>query len=172
MIKVGEKAPNLILEGFHQGKMKKFNVYEYLKTKKWVVLFFYPLDFSFICPTEIASLNQHYEKFPKDVEIFAISVDSIYAHKEWSKQFNGIKFPLLSDINKEAIKEYEVDLPSGIALRGTFIIDPQGTLRYALVHDNNIGRSVIELLRVVEALKTGDLSPSDWKPGQKTLGKG
>ncbi|HLC38706.1 MAG TPA: peroxiredoxin [Patescibacteria group bacterium] len=171
MIKLGQKAPNIILEGFKANHIKKYNLKDY--RKKWVILFFYPLDFSFVCPTEIIALNKKYQEFADShTEILGVSVDSVYAHQEWSRQLGDIKFPLLSDINKEAIQKYEIDLASGISSRGTFIIDPKGIIRYILVSDNNVGRSVTEILRVLKALQTGEMSPAGWKPGQKTLGKG
>lgn len=144
---------------------------------KWLVLFFYPLDFTFVCPTEITALSDRYEEFKElGADVLGVSIDSVYSHRAWiqtPRDKNGLgqlKFPLGSDITKQVSRDYGVLLEDkGIALRGLFIIDPDGILRYQVVHDLNIGRSVDETLRVLQALQTGGLCPVNWKPGQKTL---
>lgn len=144
---------------------------------KWLVLFFYPLDFTFVCPTEITALSDRYEEFQElGADILGVSVDSKFSHRAWintprdENGIAGIKFPLGADITKQVSRDYGVLVEEkGIALRGLFIIDPEGIVRYQVVHDENIGRSVDETLRVLQALQTGGLCPSDWKPGQKTL---
>lgn len=144
---------------------------------KWLVLFFYPLDFTFVCPTEITAMSDRADEFfDIGAEILAVSTDSVHSHRAWiklSREENGlgdIRFPLASDITKEVSRRYEVLVEDeGIALRGLFIVDPDGVLRYQVVHDLNIGRSVDETLRVLEALQTGGLCPANWKPGQDTL---
>lgn len=144
---------------------------------KWLVLFFYPLDFTFVCPTEITALSDRYEEFTElGADILGVSVDSKYSHRAWidtprdENGIAGVKFPLASDITKQVSRDYGVLVEDkGIALRGLFIIDPEGIVRYQVVNDENIGRSVDETLRVLQALQTGGLCPSDWKPGQKTL---
>jgi len=144
---------------------------------KWLVLFFYPLDFTFVCPTEILAFNERYEEF-KDLncEILGVSTDSVYSHRAWIKtprEENGLgelKYPLASDITKEVSRNYGVLIEEeGVALRGLFIIDPEGVVRYQVVHHNNIGRNVDETLRVLEALQAGGLCPANWKPGQALL---
>ncbi|MDI3257327.1 MAG: peroxiredoxin [Kyrpidia sp.] len=144
---------------------------------KWLVLFFYPMDFTFVCPTEITAMSDRAQEFfDLDAEILGVSVDSVHVHKAWintPRDKNGIgeiRFPLGSDITKAVSRAYDVLIPEqGVALRGLFIIDPEGILRYQVVHDLNIGRSVDETLRVLEALQTGGLCPADWKPGDKLL---
>lgn len=144
---------------------------------RWLVLFFYPLDFTFVCPTEITALSDRYEEFTDlDCDIVGVSTDSKYSHRAWintSRDENGlgdIKYPLGADTTHKVSKDYGVLLEDeGIALRGLFIIDPEGIVRYQVVTDNNIGRSVDETLRVLEALQTGGLCGADWKPGQDNL---
>lgn len=144
---------------------------------RWLVLFFYPLDFTFVCPTEITALSDRYEEFTDlDCDIIGVSTDSKYSHRAWiqtSRDENGlgdIKYPLGADTTHKVSRDYGVLLEDeGIALRGLFIIDPEGIVRYQVVTDNNIGRSVDETLRVLEALQTGGLCGADWKPGQNNL---
>ncbi|OPJ56820.1 peroxiredoxin [Alkalithermobacter paradoxus] len=144
---------------------------------KWLVMFFYPLDFTFVCPTEITSMDSKYEMFKKfNAEILAVSTDSVYSHKAWintDKNMGGLgklKFQIASDNTHKVSKDYGVYIDEeGIALRGLFIIDPQGILRYSVVHDLNVGRSADETLRVLQALQAGGLCPADWSPGEELL---
>lgn len=144
---------------------------------KWLVLFFYPLDFTFVCPTEIRGFNSRLKEFKEaGAEVLGVSVDSVYSHRAWIKTpqaeggLGSLDYPLASDITKEVAKEYGVLVEEqGIALRGLFIIDPDGVLRYSVVSDLNVGRSVDETLRVLQALETGGLCPIDWHPGERTL---
>ena len=170
-LQVGQKVPNfaaqaLMTDGsFKEVKLSDFN-------GKWVVLFFYPLDFTFVCPTEIQGFNKHYQEFKKmNVEILGASTDSVYSHKAWTeKELGKVSFPLLGDTGHQVSKTFNVLLQDkGIALRGTFIIDPSGTLKSAVVNDLPVGRSIEETLRTVQALQTGKLTGCGWKPGEKTL---
>ena len=144
---------------------------------KWLVLFFYPLDFTFVCPTEITALSERYSEFVElGADVLGISIDSVYSHRAWINTpreqggIAGLAFPLASDITKEIAHDYGVLIEDeGIALRGLFIIDPDGMLQYAVVHNLNIGRSVDETLRVLEALQSGGLCPANWKPGEQTI---
>ncbi|MBD3234183.1 MAG: redoxin domain-containing protein [candidate division Zixibacteria bacterium] len=141
---------------------------------KWVVLFFYPLDFTFVCPTEIKGFNELYGKFvDANAEVIGVSVDSVECHLAWINHGLGkLNFPLLSDLTKNISRDYGVLLEHiGKSLRGTFIIDPDGNLRSAVVNDTDTGRNVEETLRTLQAMQTGDLTPCGWKPGEKTLGK-
>ncbi len=140
---------------------------------KWLVLFFYPLDFTFVCPTEITSFSKRAAEFRTlNAEILGGSTDSVHSHKAWLKDLGELAFPLFSDINRTMSSVYGVLIEKkGIALRGTFIVDPDGILRYALYHDLGVGRSVTETLRVLKALQTGELCPVEWSQGEKTLGK-
>jgi peroxiredoxin (alkyl hydroperoxide reductase subunit C) len=144
---------------------------------KWLILFFWPFDFTFVCPTEVTAFNDHLDEFlDLDCEILGVSVDSVHTHRAWIKtprEQNGIgpvRFPLASDIKKEVARAYGVlDEESGAAHRGLFIIDPEGVLRYQVVTDMNVGRSVEETLRILQALQAGGLCPANWRPGDKTL---
>jgi alkyl hydroperoxide reductase subunit AhpC len=171
--KVGNPAPNFTLEAVINKEVKKVSLADY--RGKWVVLFFYPLDFTFVCPTEIRGFNEKLDAFKKlNAIVLGASVDSKFSHLAWIERgdLGDLKYPLLSDIRKEVTARYGIlDESEGIALRGLFIIDPEGILQYQLVHNLSVGRSVEETLRVLEALQTGELCPLGWHPGQKTLGK-
>lgn len=171
--KVGQPAPVFILDAVVNGEFKKVGLADY--RGKWVVLFFYPNDFTFVCPTEIRGFNAALDTFRKlNAEVLGASVDSKYSHLAWIQRgdLGDLKYPLLADFKKEVAARYGIlDEKEGEALRGLFIIDPTGVLQYTLVHNLSVGRSVDETLRVLEALQTGELCPIGWKPGQKTLGK-
>lgn len=174
---VGKPAPNFEMESTKNletlDEKVKLSDYE----GKWLVLFFYPLDFTFVCPTEITALSDRYDEFQDlDADILGVSTDSKFSHRAWIKtprDENGlghINYPLGADTTHQVSRDYGVLIEEeGVALRGLFIIDPQGIVRYQVVTDNDVGRSVDETLRVLQALQTGGLCPADWKPGQKTL---
>ena len=167
-------APDFTAQAYFgsTGEMKEVSLSQF--KGKWVVLFFYPLDFTFVCPTEIQGFSERYEDFKKlDAEILGVSVDSVFSHKEWSEGSLGkLKYPLVSDISHRISRDYGVLLEDkGISLRGLFIIDPQGILRSYVVNDLSVGRNVEEVHRTVQAFQTGELCPVGWKPGEKTLGK-
>ena len=171
-IKVGEPAPDFAGEALVGQAFKNIKLADY--KGKWVVLFFYPLDFTFICPTEITGFNKHLAEFVKiGAVIIGCSTDSVYSHKAWTEGSLGkIAYPLLGDTTHRVSKDYGVLIKNkGVALRGTFIIDQDGVLRYQVVSDLNVGRSVSETLRVIKALQTGELCPVEWTVGGKTLGK-
>lgn len=173
MLQVGQPAPDFTMEGVVGKEFKEFQLSEF--RGRWVVLFFYPLDFTFVCPTEIIGFNERYEEFTKlNAEILGASVDSKFSHLAWiSNELGDLHYPLLSDITKEVAQRYGILIQAeGISLRGLYIVDPNGILRYELVHDLGVGRSVDETLRVLEALQTGELCPINWKKGKETLGKG
>lgn len=139
---------------------------------KWLVMFFYPADFTFVCPTEITGYSDRYEDFKKaGAEVLAVSVDSEHSHKAWIKGDLGkVKFPIAADMTKKVAKDFGILIEeNGVALRGLFIIDPEGVVRYSVVHDLNVGRSVDETLRVLKALQTGGLCPVDWDEGEDLL---
>jgi alkyl hydroperoxide reductase subunit AhpC len=169
---VGRPAPDFEMEGVTgSGEFKNYRLKDY--KGKWVVLFFYPLDFTFICPTEITGFSTRQDEFEKlSAVVFGCSTDSVHSHKAWLKDLGELRYPLLADMNHSVSRDFGVLIPDkGISLRGTFMIDPDGILRYALYHDLGVGRSVSEVLRVLTALQTGELCPVEWKPGDKTLGK-
>jgi alkyl hydroperoxide reductase subunit AhpC len=169
---VGKKAPNFELntalgDGQAFGRVK-LDDYK----GKWLVMFFYPLDFTFVCPTEITAYSKKYEEFKKaNADVLGISVDSEHSHKAWiNGDLGQLNFPLAADMTKVVSKEYGVLLEDeGIALRGLFIIDPDGYVKYSVVHDLNVGRSVDETLRVLKALQTGGLCPVDWQEGENLI---
>ena len=169
---VGTKAPEFKLEGVSHETFEHHALSDY--KGKWVVLFVYPRDFTFICPTEITGFSKADDAFKKlNAQVLGVSTDSAHAHKAWLKELGALKYPLLADVTHKVSSDYGVLLEeSGEAIRGTFIIDPEGTVMYALYHHNNVGRSVKETLRVLEALQTGERCPVEWTAGEKTLGKG
>lgn len=133
---------------------------------KWVLLFFYPLDFTFVCPTEIKELNKSIDEFKaKNCEVLSVSIDSTYSHEAWSKaDLGNLNFHMLSDITKRMSRDYGVlDEDSGVSLRGTFLIDPEGRVQYSLCHNLSVGRNIPEILKTLEALQTGELCFANWK---------
>ncbi len=168
---VTKQAPDFKIEGVVHSDFRTVALKDY--RGKWLVLFFYPLDFTFVCPTEIKEFGAHLGEFHSSgAEIAAISVDSKYSHLAWQKEIGQVAYPMLSDITKEVSRQYGVLLEDqGISLRGLFLIDSEGIVRYELIHDLSVGRSVSETLRVLKALQTGELCPIDWQPGEETLGK-
>lgn len=168
------------VQAFHKGGFRTID--RNALKGHWSVLFFYPADFTFVCPTELEDLTEQYEKF-KDIgcEIYSVSTDSHFAHKAWadaSETIRAIPFPMLSDATgalSRALGVYMED--SGQALRGTFVMDPEGRIKAYEVHDSGIGRNAEELLRKVEAARfvaeNGDqVCPARWKPGATTLKPG
>ena len=147
---------------------------------KYVVLYFYPLDFTFVCPTEIIAFSDRAAEFEQlGVQILGASIDSHFTHLAWRNTprsqggLGDIKYPLIADLNKEISKAYDVLLPGGVALRGLFLIDKQGIVRHQVVNDLPLGRSVDEALRMVKALqfheKNGEVCPANWKEGARTI---
>lgn len=174
---VGKQAPNFTMEtALGNGQdFGKVSLSDY--KGKWLILFFYPLDFTFVCPTEITAFNEAYDQLQDlDTEVLGVSTDSKFSHRAWintPKDQNGLgrlKYPLAADITKSVARDYGVLIEAeGIALRGLYIIDPDGVLKYQTVNFNDVGRSVDETLRVLQALQSGGLCPANWKPGQKHL---
>ena len=168
------KADALIGEEFKQVSLADFQ-------GKWVCLFFYPLDFTFVCPTEITAFDGAVKLFREaNCELVGCSVDSKFSHLAWAKTdrkaggIGKLQFPLLADINKSIARSYGVLIESaGIALRGLFLINPKGVVTYQVVHDLNVGRNVDETLRVLRAFqeseKTGEVCPANWTPGKQTM---
>lgn len=169
---IGQKAPDFKATAFEAGKEVEVSLSQH--KGKWVVLFFYPLDFTFVCPTEIQGFARRIADFQKlNAVVLGASTDSYFSHKAWfEKDLPEVKFPVIADTSHAVSRAYGVlKEDSGIAYRGTFVIDPTGILRSQVVNDLPVGRSVDETLRTLQALQTGDLVPCEWKPGQKTLGK-
>jgi alkyl hydroperoxide reductase subunit AhpC len=173
MLMVGQKAPDFSLDAVvGKGDFQKVALSDY--RGKWVILFFYPLDFTVVCPTEIQEFSRREADFKKaNTAVLGCSVDSIHSHKAWIGSTLGtVNFPILSDLARDASRKYGALIEDkGFATRATFIVDPEGTLQYALYHNIDIGRSVPETIRVLDALQTGERCPVDWKRGERTLGK-
>lgn len=177
-MKVSNPAPNFVMASTKDMESLSVPVHLSDYKDKWLVMFFYPLDFTFVCPTEILGFHQRVQEFNDlGAEILGVSVDSVHSHKAWIKAAKAdgglggeLNFPLASDITKSVAQDYGILLEDqGVALRGLFIIDPEGILRYSVVTDLNVGRSVSETLRVLQALQSGGLCPVDWNPGDATL---
>lgn len=180
LAKVGQPAPAFTLpstKGATSAKDlgKEISLSDY--KGKWLIFFFYPLDFTFVCPTEILALSDRLDEFEDaDAQVLGASTDSVHSHFAWlntPRDKNGIagtKYPLVADFTKEVARAYGVlDEQTGAAQRGLFIVDPKGVLRYAVVTNDNVGRSVEETLRVLQALQTGGLCAADWSPGKELL---
>lgn len=175
MLRLNQPAPEFKASAYQKGlqdNYKEVSSSDY--AGKWLVLFFYPRDFTFVCPTEIEGFQKHLKEFQDaNCEVLAASTDTIQSHRAWfEKDLTDVEFPILEDPNHKISQAYEVlDEENGQAERGTFIIDDKGMLKYFVVSDGNVGRSVTETLRVVKALQTGGLCPIDWQPGDKQLEK-
>ncbi|OII71706.1 thioredoxin peroxidase-like protein [Cryptosporidium ubiquitum] len=176
---VRKEAPNFTAEAvMADGSFKKISLSDY--RGKYVVLFFYPLNFTFVCPSEILAFNKAQKDFEKlGVQLLAVSVDSQYSHAAWRRTpleqggIGPVSFPLVSDSSHAISRSYGVLLEDGIALRGLFIIDKEGIVRSEVIHDLPLGRSVEETLRVIDAIQFteahGEVCPANWKKGQKGM---
>ena len=175
--KVGQPAPHFDMPSTKNLERLNENVQLDDYKGRWLVLLFYPLDFTFVCPTELTSFSDRYDDFEGiGAAVVGVSTDSVHSHRAWLKTprdkggVEGLRYPLASDITKSVARDYGVLIEDkGVALRGLFVIDPEGVLRYAVIHDLNVGRSADETLRVIQALQTGGLCQADWRPGQETL---
>lgn len=141
---------------------------------KWLCVFFYPKDFTFVCPTEIVAFAQMNQAFAdRDCQVLAASVDSEFVHLAWRKDhadLNNLPFPMLADIKRELSSALGIlDREEGVSQRATFLVDPNGIIRFAMVTDLNVGRNPAEVLRVLDALQTDELCPCNWKQGEDTL---
>jgi alkyl hydroperoxide reductase subunit AhpC len=176
---VTKPAPDFTADAVVNGEFKKVSLKDY--RGKYVVLFFYPLDFTFVCPTEIIAFSDMAKEFEKrGAQVLGVSVDSKYSHLAWTQTprkeggLGQINYPIISDLNKSIAREYGVLLDeAGVALRGLFLIDKDGVLRHMIVNDLPLGRSVDEALRMLDALqhfeKHGEVCPANWKPGEQAM---
>jgi peroxiredoxin 2/4 len=176
---VTSPAPDFTADAYHNGEFKQIKLSDFRGKK--VVLFFYPLDFTFVCPTEITSFADSIQEFKKrNTEIIGVSVDSKFSHRAWAQTpreeggISGINYPLVSDLNKTIARDYGVLLEGpGIALRGLFIINKDGIIKHSTINHNDIGRSTDEVLRVLDAVdyseEHGEVCPMNWKAGQKAM---
>jgi len=161
---IGHKAPLFDTPAFTSDQKHGSVSLEALRGK-WVLLFFYPLDFTFVCPTEIKELQSKIDDFKKlNCEVLTVSVDSTYSHEAWCKNDLGkLDFSMLSDITKRMSRDYGVlDENSGLSLRGTHIIDPGGRVQYSLCNNMKVGRNITEILRTLAALQTGEACLANW----------
>lgn len=177
---IGQKMDDVEFEIFHENRIKKVKLSDY--KGKWLALFFYPADFTFICPTELEELADNYAEIQKlGAEVVSVSTDTVFVHKAWhdnSPAIKKVKFPMAADPTGKLTRMCGVYIQAeGLALRGTFLLDPQGILKAYEVHDNSIGRSATELIRKIQAAifvskHKGEVCPANWKPGEKTLKPG
>jgi len=141
---------------------------------KWLVVFFWPKDFTFVCPTEIAEFGQQTKAFAdRDAQVLGVSIDSEFVHLAWRqnhKDLNNLPFPMVSDIKRELSADLGIlDPEAGVSQRATYIVDPQGIVRFVMVTDMNVGRNVKEVIRVLDALQTDELCPCNWQKGEQTI---
>jgi len=175
--KVGQPAPDFNLPSTKNLETLAENVSLSDYKGKWLILMFYPLDFTFVCPTELTAFSDRLDELNGvGAEVIGISTDSVHSHRAWIKtprDQNGVadlQYPLASDVGGRLAAKYNILVEeANIALRGLFIINPEGILQYAVVHDLNIGRSVDETLRVLQGLQTGGLCAANWTPGEENL---
>jgi len=168
MVAVGVSAPEFSLKGIYQGAIKDYSLKSH--PGKWLAFFFYPSDFTFICPTEVTGFSKMAREFrAQEAEVLGVSVDSLETHRAWIEELGGVEYPLLSEEEKRASRAYGVlEEKEGVSRRATFIINPAREISYFVVSHMNVGRSVEETLRVLKALRTGKLCPAEWQPGEKT----
>ncbi|MDP2684404.1 MAG: redoxin domain-containing protein [bacterium] len=177
---IGEKPTDLHFEVFYKEKIEKKKLSDY--EGKWLILFFYPADFTFVCPTELEEMANNYAKFQGlAAEVISVSTDTAFVHKAWhdtSPAIKKIQFPMAADPTGNLCKEFGVYISNeGLALRGTFVLNPEGNLAFYEVNNNDIGRNATELVRKLEAAKyvsehDGLVCPASWQPGKDTLKPG
>jgi len=177
-IKVTSPAPKFSAKAIVNGTIKDVSLDGY--AGRWVVLFFWPLDFTFVCPTEIIAFSDRAAEFEEiNAQILGVSVDSQFTHLAWTETprnkggLGKVHFPLVADLDKSIARDYGVLLEAGMALRGLFLIDPHGVIRHSTVNDLPVGRSVDEALRVLKAFqyveKYGEVCPANWREGHATI---
>lgn len=177
---INSQLPSFTVQAYHKGAFK--TVTEKDLAGKWSVLFFYPADFTFVCPTELGDMADKYAEFQKmNVEIYSVSTDTHFVHKAWhdaSETIKKIQYPMLADPTGVLTRAFGVHIDEeGLAYRGTFVISPEGKIKIAEIHDNGIGRSADDLVRKVQAAQyvathSGEVCPAKWKPGAATLKPG
>ncbi|HAR42712.1 MAG TPA: peroxiredoxin [Bdellovibrionales bacterium] len=177
---INKKVPEFKAQVYHDGKFKPVTHNDL--NGKWSIFFFYPADFTFVCPTELGDMADHYEAFKKlGVEIYSVSTDTHFVHKAWhdaSDTIKKIQYPMLADPTGYLSRAFGVHIEEdGMAYRGTFVVNPEGLIKLAEIHDNGIGRNAAELLRKVQAAQfvaahPSEVCPAKWRPGDKTLKPG
>ncbi len=182
-LSVGDTVPNFEFDVFKPGDSEEISKMKISDLKgKWFVLFFYPADFTFVCPTELEEMQEKYSEFKREgVEIISVSTDTVFCHKAWHDNSSAIKkieFPMASDANHTLSEAFGVLIPEeGLALRGTFVINPDGEIVFAEINNNSIGRNASELLRKIKAAKyvashQGEVCPASWSEGDDALTPG
>jgi len=173
---IGQQFPAFKLTGVVSNDLDKaFEEFDQDSFKgKWKVVFFWPKDFTFVCPTEIAAFGKLNREFAdRDAQVFGVSIDSEFVHLAWRKdkeELRNLPFPMLSDIKRELSSALGIlDAEAGVSQRATYIVDPEGIIRFVYVTDLNVGRSPEEVLRVLDALQTDELCPCNWQKGEDTL---
>lgn len=166
---LNDAAPDFALQGILFDKVRLYRLSDY--RRRWVTLFFYPADFTFVCPTEVLGFQRRLGEFrDSGADVLGVSVDDIESHRKWTKELGGLAYPLLSDPDRAVCRSYGVLNPAeNRAWRATFLIGPEGRIAWATLSPMNVGRSVAETLRVLRALQTGRLCPADWRPGDPTI---
>jgi peroxiredoxin (alkyl hydroperoxide reductase subunit C) len=176
MTGVGQRFPQFALTGVVSGNPEK--AFQPVSSDsfagKWQVLFFWPKDFTFVCPTEIAAFGKLDKEFrARDAQLLGVSIDSEYVHLAWRRdkeELRNLPFPMLADVKRELSGALGIlDPEAGVAQRATYIVDPQGVIRFVYVTDLSVGRSPEEVLRVLDALQTDELCPCNWQKGDETL---
>lgn len=180
MMQIGQTITDGTYQAFHKEQIRSLTLSQF--QGKWLVLVFYPGDFTFICPTELQELGELYPEFQKlRAEVLSVSTDSVFVHKAWhdtSPAIKNIQFPMVADPTGRLSREFGTYLEDeGVSLRGSFLVDPDGVLKVGEIHDNSIGRNGRELLRKLQAAVhvregKGEVCPANWKPGDKTLKPG
>jgi peroxiredoxin (alkyl hydroperoxide reductase subunit C) len=176
MLTVGDRLPEFKLQavvGLEPGKEFR-EITRESHPGKWTVLFYWPMDFTFVCPTEIAEFGKRERDFrDRDAQVLGASTDTHYVHLAWRKNHPDLKplpFPMLADTKRELASALGIlHKQEGVALRATFVVDPEGVIRHVTVNDLSVGRNVEETLRVLDALQTDELCPCNWKSGDPTL---
>ncbi|MCO5248944.1 MAG: peroxiredoxin [Chitinophagales bacterium] len=178
LLSIGEQFPTYsktaVVSIEHGKEFATITNEDHIDAGKWQVIFFWPKDFTFVCPTEIVSFNNAYDEFAKrNAELVGGSTDSEYVHLAWrmnDKTLRDLKFPMLADTNKSLSADLGIlTKEERVCYRATFIIDPQGIIRFVSVNDLSVGRNVQEVIRVLDALQTDKLVPCNWTPGEATL---
>ncbi len=176
---VTRQAPDFSAQAVEKDQITKVHLGQF--RGKYVILYFYPLDFTFVCPTEIIAFQDSLEEFTKrNAVVLGVSVDSVFSHLAWNAQsrkeggLGGVTYPLIADLNKEIARKYGVLLEdAGVALRGLFLIDKEGVIRHCVINDLPLGRSIPEAIRVLDALQFveqhGEVCPANWKPGEVSM---
>jgi peroxiredoxin (alkyl hydroperoxide reductase subunit C) len=176
---VGKPAPDFTADAVHRGQFTQVSLSSY-RSSKYVLLFFYPLDFTFVCPTELHAFQERLDDFHKrNVEVLGVSIDSKFSHFAWLSTpknqggIQGVEYPLVADLKRTIAQDYDVLSPDGVAYRGLFLIDLEGVVRHQIVNDLPLGRSVEEAIRMVDALqhfeKHGEVCPANWAKGKEAM---